>query len=847
MIHSIDWKIVVIDDEEDIRQVIPVVLADAGFEVATAVDGKDGIRICSEFSPHIVLTDIRMPKMDGIQVLEILKNKYPDIEVIVITAFGEIKQATRALELDASDYITKPLSDDVLFIALKRAQNRYLSRQQNKKYLTAKKDQKTQQLAQSKSFRENLIQGAIDGALACDENETIISLNLPMAQMLDLTQKEIVHQLKLNQIFPAAEKERLDLELLDEQHAWENRISFFETSILDRSGNTIPVQMSATLLTEKDQKIGMICFFRDLRKQIILCDQWVELLDQINIGAFTIDGKRRITAFNDSVQTMTGLRESDVMGKDCREVFADISCHAKCPFHVDKSDVNKSHDDNDFSIEITDQKNIRHMITRLSAPLYGPGNTITGCLTVLQDHAALAELINRVNYKERSLKTILDNLDIGIFTVNRGGYITFFNTAAEVISGYHRRQVLGRPCAVIFGDDESKEPDLLKESMTLGESRSSNSESEIITPEGEVVPIKASYIPLHSDQGKIIGCIATIQDLTLSHQFKQVVNNRYTFHSMIGKDPLMQKIFKTVGVVAKTNATILIEGATGTGKDILAKIIHSASNRADKPFVKVNCAALPENLLESELFGYIKGAFTGASKDKPGRFQEADKGTIFLDEIGDLPLPLQAKFLHVLEDKEFYPLGSRKTQKVDVRIISATNLGLEKLVEKRQFRQDLYYRLNVMHLELPPLNKRRDDIPLIIRHIIRKLCSARAIPSHEISKNVMKILLNYDYPGNVRELQNILEHALIVCQENIIEPEHLPLSLQNRFLPGSDGQILKKKNLQIPLQHADERERETILKTLRNHSWHRAKTAKALGIDRTTLWRKIKILDIRLS
>lgn len=831
MTSSIDWKIVVIDDEEDIREIISVVLSDAGFEVVTAGDGVEGVEICSRVLPQIVLTDIRMPKMDGLKVLETLKQRHPQMEVIVLTAFKEMKQAIRALELDASDYITKPLSDDVLFIALKRAQNRYLSRQHQHGSPPADP---------SRIFQENLIKGSIDGALACDENETIISMNTAMADMLGISEKETIHHAKLSRFFPPDRKEKLDRELQDEETAWENRISLFETSLLDSSGRTIPVQMSATLLTENGRKTGMVCFFRDLRKQMILCGQWVALLDQINIGAFTIDAHRHITSFNLSVEAITGLKESDVLGKDCREVFAGIHCHSSCPFHT------RSGDDGEFSVEICDRKDKKHLITRLSAPLWGPGNRLTGCLTVMQDHAALADLINRINFRERSLKTILDNLDIGIFTVNRGGYTTFFNTAAEVISGYPRSRVLGRPCTVVFGHQDSRDSALLKEAMTKGESRS-NIESRIITPQGETVPVKANYIPLHSDQGKIIGCIATLQDLTLSRQFEQVVSNRYTFHSMIGKDPAMQRIFKTVEVVAQTDATILIEGPTGTGKDLLAKIIHSAGHRKEHPMIKVNCAALPENLLESELFGYVKGAFTGALKDKPGRFQEADKGTIFLDEIGDLPLALQAKLLRVLEDKEFYPLGGRTTRKVDVRIISATNRGLENLVEQRRFRQDLYYRLNVMRFELPPLEKRRDDIPLIIRHIIRKLCSARAIPSHEISGEAMKMLLNYTYPGNVRELQNILEHALIICRGNEIAPEHLPLSLQNWFLNDTrvfDGDLCVEK---APDNREDTRERDAILDMLRRYNWHKTKTARALGMDRTTLWRKMKTLNIRPS
>jgi transcriptional regulator with PAS, ATPase and Fis domain len=290
-----------------------------------------------------------------------------------------------------------------------------------------------------------------------------------------------------------------------------------------------------------------------------------------------------------------------------------------------------------------------------------------------------------------------------------------------------------------------------------------------------------------------------------------------------------------VSVVAKTDATVLIEGATGTGKDLLAKVIHSASTRNGRPFVKVNCAALPDNLLESEMFGYAKGAFTGADRDKPGRFKEADGGTIFLDEIGDLPLSLQAKLLRVLEDKEFYPLGSRHTMKVDVRILSATNRGLEKLVAARQFREDLFYRLNVMRIELPPLKERRGDLPLLIRHIMRRLCASRTDRPPDISEGAMRILLNYDFPGNVRELENILEHALILCRHGMIHPENLP------------DYVLKDKcgypNVSMraeAAQEIQETQRKKIAELLKKYGGHRGKTATALGVDRTTLWRKMK-------
>jgi transcriptional regulator with PAS, ATPase and Fis domain len=286
-------------------------------------------------------------------------------------------------------------------------------------------------------------------------------------------------------------------------------------------------------------------------------------------------------------------------------------------------------------------------------------------------------------------------------------------------------------------------------------------------------------------------------------------------------------------VVAQSTASVLIEGATGTGKDLLAKVIHSVGSRKDRRMVKINCAAIPDTLIESEIFGYVKGAFTGAERDKPGRFQEADGGTIFLDEIGDLPLALQAKLLRVLEDKEFYPLGSRRTRKVDVRIISATNRGLEKLIRERQFREDLFYRLNVVRIELPPLKERRDDLPLMIRHFVRKLCAARGTTAPEISKPAMQILLNHDYPGNVRELENVLEHALIICRKGPIEPDHLPDYLRQPVAANAASARARPEE-DLPS------EARRILAVLRRHSGHRGQSAHALDMDRTTLWRKIK-------
>jgi PAS domain S-box-containing protein len=563
----------------------------------------------------------------------------------------------------------------------------------------------------------------------------------------------------------------------------------------------------------------------------ILCDQWLHIMDELNIGAFTVNVQRQVSSMNYSAQALVGLKDTEAIGKDCREVFVGVPCLAHCPF---KNLGDPSTDEP--VIRIQDENKITHLVTRMATPVFSRDHEIVGCMTILQDHSPIADLVDRIHYEERSLKIILDNLDVGIFTIDKGGRITFFNTAAERISGFSRREILGESCSAIFGGEKAREVCSIQDTMVKGQPHSSR-QGKMMTRDGGSIPIRANYMALRNEKGTIVGGLTTFHDLTLVQQLKQAMRDRYTFHDMIGKSPAMQKIFEMINVVAATDATVLIEGATGTGKDLLAKVIHSASRRSGRPFVKVNCAAIPDNLLESEMFGYVKGAFTGAERDKTGRFQEADGGTIFLDEIGDLPLALQAKLLRVLEDKEFYRLGSRRTVKVNVRIISASNRNLKNLVAKRLFREDLYYRLNLFQIELPALRDRKVDLPILIGHILRRLSAANGSRLPEVSEKVMEILLNYHYPGNVRELENILEHALIICQEDTIQLGHLPEYLRAR--PPIARKAISSGNAKTGFV-SENKEHAKLLATLQKFSWHRQKTARALGVDRTTLWRKMK-------
>ena len=562
----------------------------------------------------------------------------------------------------------------------------------------------------------------------------------------------------------------------------------------------------------------------------ILCSQWIDLLDELNIGAFTVNHKRQIMAINYSALALIDQEEKDVLGSDCREVFVGVPCTVKCLLcQPDGSDNSSPGPEPDVCVH--DEDNRRHLLTRMATAIYDANHNIAGCLTILQDHSPIADLIDRIHYEEQSMKIILDSLDVGIFTINRGGYVTFFNREAEKLSGYKREDLLGTHYSVIFEEESPDESGKMMEFITADETSVSH-RVQMTTKNGETLPMRTHYMALKNEKGNIVGGLATLHDLTVVRQLKQAICNQYTFHDMIGKDPAMLKLFNKVSVVADTDATVLIEGDTGTGKDLLAKVIHSASQRAAFPLVNLNCAAIPENLLESELFGYVQGAFTGAVGNKPGRFSEAHKGTIFLDEIGDMPLALQAKLLRVLENKEFYPLGSRRTRKVDVRIIAATNRALDQMVEKNLFRRDLFYRLNTFRFTLPALKDRRADIPLLIHHLLRKLCASHDRHRVNISESAIAILLNFDYPGNVRELENILEHALVICSGHTIDPRHLPDYVQEcQSLPANQYPTHLVEN---------ESEKESIRRTLNQYHGHREKTAEALGMSRITLWRRMK-------
>ena len=430
---------------------------------------------------------------------------------------------------------------------------------------------------------------------------------------------------------------------------------------------------------------------------------------------------------------------------------------------------------------------------------------------------------------------ILDSIAEGVFTVDKNWKITSFNKAAEQITGIPREQAIGRACKDILRANVCETDCALKHTMDTGE-KIINKPVYIVDAGGNRRAITISTALLKDKKGRIIGGVETFRDMSQVEQLRKEVKKQYSFEDIISKNHQLQEIFNIIPDIAKSDCTVLIEGETGTGKELFARALHNLSLRKDEPFLAINCGALPDNLLESELFGHKAGSFTDAKKDKPGKFAAAEGGTIFLDEIGDISQALQVKLLRVLQEKTYEPVGAVESVKADIRIITATNKKLDKAVEKGEFRQDLYYRINVVKLQLPPLRKRKEDIPLLVDNFINRFNSLYDKNICCVSDEVMATLLRYDFPGNIRELENILEHCFILCQSDIIEKKHLPDSLKQT----SDKQS-QIDSEQMTLKQAEE---VMIRQALKRNSGNKTAAAKQLGINPSTLFRKLKSLGI---
>ncbi len=432
------------------------------------------------------------------------------------------------------------------------------------------------------------------------------------------------------------------------------------------------------------------------------------------------------------------------------------------------------------------------------------------------------------------MSMILDSIADGVFTVDEDFVITSFNRAAQEITGVPVEEALERPCCEVFRAEICEGDCALKQTVSTGKPVV-NRPVYILRADGVRVPISVSTSIFKDTGGNLLGGVETFRDLTLVEALRKEVNRSFTFEDMLSRNQKMKEIFNILPDVAMSETTILIEGESGSGKELLAKAIHNLSDRSDEPLVTVNCGAIPDTLLESELFGYKAGAFTDARQDKPGRFSLARGGTIFLDEIGDVTPALQVRLLRVLQERTIEPLGATGPEHVDVRVVAATNRDLKGLVEKGEFREDLYYRIQVFKLWLPPLRERKEDIPILAEHFVDRFNKLKGKDLPGLSRDALTAFMEYDWPGNIREMENAVEHAFILCRGGLIEPRHLPEPLR-RVL--SAGDVFPSSGTLA------EMEARAIGEALARNKGKKLATAQELGIDKTTLWRKMKRLGL---
>lgn len=597
-----------------------------------------------------------------------------------------------------------------------------------------------------------------------------------------------------------------------------NRLVFIKA----KDGKTIPINISASpLLDPEGNVIGGVETFRDATGTL----EHQLTLDSIVDGVFTVDRDWRLTQFNKGAEQITGWKKEEVIGKPCTEVFHSSVCGEECVLgQCVRSGSAISH----RSIFIKGKDGHTIPVSISASPLLDPEGNIIGGVETFRDLTA------------RKIKElVLDSVADGVFTVDRNWKITSFNRAAEMITGWRGEDAIGKSCGDVFHSSICGDNCAIAQSLYSGKAVSNRS-IFIRDIEGKQLPISISASPLLDHEGNIIGGVETFRDLREVTELRKQLAKRYTFGQIISKSPGMQRIFNILPEIAHSESNVLILGESGTGKELVARAIHTSSQRNKGPFIAVNCGALPETLLESELFGYKAGAFTDAKQDRLGRFASAEGGTLFLDEIGDIPGSLQVKLLRVLQEKVYEPLGSSKPVKANVRIIAATNRDLHTLVKEGQFREDLFYRLNVVKILLPPLRDRMEDIPMLAEHFTKQFSIQQGKDIVGVSDSALGLLMRYNFPGNIRELENIIEYSFILCQGGFIQPEHLP----DPFAPKESAPEAGNLALHKP-QSLDEIEKQVIYQSLERNQWKRLATCRELKISKDTLRRKIERYDLK--
>jgi PAS domain S-box-containing protein len=556
-------------------------------------------------------------------------------------------------------------------------------------------------------------------------------------------------------------------------------------------------------------------------------------------GVAVIGKDQRIIVFNEAASRITGFSEDEVIGNTIDILFKSVMTEKK---YIDDS-LEKNISFSNLSINISDKKgNIKNVLSSIT-PIKRDENVLS-VVFVFRDTKEMLSLAEEIQQKTFELIDQKNRLDAifnsnieGTFTIDNEWNVTSFNTSAEKITGYKKSEAIGKKCWDIFNSSLCRNGCHMEQTMQKGKPMIGN-ELEIIQKNGGKVPIRVNSNILINNKNENIGAVETFIDISEIRNLSEHLSEVYKYENIVGRNKEINQIINVLESVSQTESSVLITGESGTGKELAARAIHINSARKSGPFIAINCSAFVESLIESELFGHEKGAFTGAIKTKIGKFELAKGGTLFLDEIGDLSLVVQTKFLRVLESREFERVGGNKTIKVEARIIAATNKNLAAEIETGKFREDLFYRINVINIHLPPLRDRMDDLPLIVNHFIELFNKKFNKEIRQFSSQAFDILMDYKWPGNIRELENVIEHCFVLCNEKTIQIECLPKRLRENKKKISASAISNTKN------GFKDVERELIISVLNKYNGNRTKAANELNINPSTLWRKIKKLGI---
>ncbi len=771
-------NILIVEDDPIASLLCERALDGAGYNVlGPATSGETAVELVKNGpDPDLVLMDISLEgDMDGIDASEHI-GAVSDVPVIFLTAHSHDRLIERAKATSPYGYLVKPIDGDALLAAVKTT----------------------------------LYRRAMDLKLRKSEEKH------------RLLYENTLDAIAFHRIVVDEAGRPVDYVFLDVNPAFEKHTGLGASDVLGRKATDIFPDIRETNLIEKFGKVvidGEPAVFESC---------FEPAGGHFNISAYRLDNERFAAVFENVTETKqlaerleTTLREKQAL---IDESYSLVKSNLETIVTMLEAGMKNSGKDNPEAAFLEDiSTRVRTMAAVHEMLFHAPEEN-----NIDLDHY-LSALSNQILDTYGSENAVgQEFVPDGILTIDTDWRITSFNQAAEEITGFDREDAIGKQCHSIMHTNICEAQCALKHTMQTGESVI-NKPVHFINALGQRKEIIVSTTLLKDQDRQIVGGVETFRDVSLARELRE----QYSFEGIIGRNRRMQRLFDTLPQIAESGSNVLIEGETGTGKEVVARALHNLSNRRDGPFIAVNCGALPETLLASELFGHKDGAFTGSKSDKPGRFRLARGGTLFLDEISETSPAMQVQLLRVLQEKTYMPVGGSVPEKADVRIVSASNANLERLVDAGTFRRDLFYRINVVKLTLPSLKQRREDIRLLVEHFIKKYNAMYGRNVISVSNEAMGQLLSYDFPGNVREIENIIEHSFALCRGNIIETRHLPESIKGSNSPENAATAEEIRTL-------DRMEAFMIERALARNRNNRRATARELGIAPSTLYRKIK-------